>query len=112
MRQLAALVPNVVRHAEPSEVVHQACTAEVDDVGLAQAIGTARLGGQVGDGPGVSHQEGRLEVGEVGDGLEDTIKRVVGDYRLQRRFGGQHGLPAGGGVEFAEQQRRLFTEDV
>ena len=60
----------------------------------------------------MAHDVRRLEVGEVGDGLESVLELLLGDDGLERRLGSQHGVPAGRSIEVAEEHRRLVAEDV
>ncbi len=67
--------------------------------GRRQSGGLGSGGGQTGHAPRVPGQVRRLQIHEVGHGLEHAIQFVIRDRAGQARLGGDDGVPAGGVVK-------------
>ena len=108
----AALVPDVVRHAQPAEVMDQPGPADLAGDGLAEPVRGGRLTGEVGDPARVAERVRGLHVGEVRDRLQRRVERGAGQPDPERGLGAEHGIPAAGLVQPGEQGRRVAGEDV
>ena len=79
-RQLAALVPDRVRHAEPAEIVHERGAAQQSSPRSGQPELARRLGASSATPRAVTHRPRRLQLGELADRRERVVELLVAEH--------------------------------
>ena len=110
--QRATLVPDAVGHAQSSEPVQEAGSANRQDVGLGQPPQAGRRGGESGHTPGVSGELWGLEVRQVGHRLQHVVEVRTAHPPRQARFGVDDRRPPRCLVQTVEDVGLVPAEEV
>src|SRR5580704_14430835 len=110
--ECALLVPDGVRHAKTTEIVHQPSPADQFPGPVTQAEDASSFASEVGHSARVTNGVRRLDVGEVGNRLERSFKLRVGYPPLQGWLGSDDGVPAAHLVKAGEHRCCLGGENV
>ena len=111
-RQWARLVPYGVGDPEPSQVVHQAGTAQDGHFLVGEPRHAAGFRGQVGDTARVTGDERGFQVDQVCHGLENVVQLGAGDMLREVGLGIDDGVPGRGDVELVEHSGSAVLEQV
>jgi len=109
--QRRRFVPDGIGHAESPETVGESCAAYQRRVLVRHAEAGCGVLAESRHCPGMTHQERRLQIHEVGDARQRAVRVVRRQGHRERRLGGDDALPRVPFAEIVQDRRRVAGED-